>query len=396
MNIRDCSILHVITRLDRGGSADVVLDLARMLKEDGFRVGIAVGKTVDPQEDIDAYSARYGIPVFSVPSLVREISPAKDIAAVCEVRLVIRRFGPDIVHTHTSKAGIVGRIAARLTGRPRIVHTPHGHVFYGYFDPFTTRAFILAERLAAYITDRIVTLTGAGRDDHLHFGIGTPDKYRVIPSGIDIGRFKGGDGSCVRAEIGSGSAPVIGWAGRLVPVKDCKTFLRAMAIVLKDHPDVYVVVAGDGEERESLVRLAEELGISVRVRFIGDRRDMPSVLASFDVFVLSSVNEGFGRVIIEAMAAGAPVVSTAVGGTPEVIDDGVNGMLVPPGDPVKLAAAVRRVLVEPGLADRLRIQSRLTMDRYTTRFMVDAYEEIYRDLLGRRGSQCGSGGAGGR
>ncbi len=396
MKIPDCSILHVITRLDRGGSADVVLELARLLAADGVRVGIAVGKTVDPQEDIEAYSARYGIPVFRVPGLVREISPVDDIAALFAVRSIIRRFRPDIVHTHTSKAGIIGRFAARLAGRPGIVHTPHGHIFYGYFNPWTTRAFILAERLAARITDRIVTLTGAGRDDHLRFGIGNPGMYRVIPSGIDMGRYEGKDGSGVRAEIGCGSGPVVGWAGRLVPVKDCGTFLRAMVLVLAERPDACAVVAGDGEERDGLVRFAEELGISARVRFLGDRRDMPSVFASFDVFVLSSVNEGFGRVIIEAMAAGAPVVSTAVGGTPEVIDDGVTGLLVPPGDPGKMAAAMLRVLGEPGLAERLRTQSRFGMVRYTTRFMVDAYEDIYSDLLGRGDTLRNRDGASGR
>jgi glycosyltransferase involved in cell wall biosynthesis len=287
-------------------------------------------------------------------------------------------------------------LAARFAGGPGIVHTPHGHVFYGYFGPFTTRAFILAERIAALVTDRIVTLTDAGRKDHLHFGIGAPEKYRVIPSGIDIGRFEGKDGSGVRAEIGCGTGPVVGWAGRLVTVKDCGTFLRAMALVLAKRPDAYVVIAGDGEEHDALVLLAEELGISARVRFLGDRRDMPHVLASFDVFVLSSVNEGFGRVIIEAMAAGAPVVSTAVGGTPEVIDDGVTGLLVPPGDPGKMAEAVLRVLGEPGLAERLRDRARLGMVRFTTRFMVDAYEEIYRDLLGRRDAFGNRSGAGGR
>lgn len=376
------AVLHVITRLDRGGSAEVVLDLVRMLAADGYRVGIVTGLTEDPQEDLDTYSHRYGVPVFRAPRLLRRISPVNDLAVFFRIRSLIRRFRPDIVHTHTSKAGIIGRFAAWSAGVPRIVHTPHGHIFYGYFDSRVTRLFIIAERIAARVTDRIVTLTRKGLEDHLAVGIGEPGRFTVIPSGTGVARFTGADGSAVRAEIGCGSGTVVGWAGRLAPVKDCATFLRAAAVVAAKHPDLCVLVAGDGEERKHLLTLAEELGIGRNVRFIGDRRDMPQVLAAMDVFVLSSRNEGFGRVIVEAMAAGTPVVSTAVGGVIEVIEDGVSGVLVPPGNPGRMAGAVLALLADPPARARFRENGLERAKRFDTRVMVDAYERLYTEVLG--------------
>jgi glycosyltransferase involved in cell wall biosynthesis len=375
------SVLHVITRLDRGGSAEVALDLVRMLAGDGYRTGIVVGRTVDPQEDVDEYSRRYGVPVFRVPALVREVSPLRDLAALGRIRSIVREFRPDIVHTHTSKAGILGRCAVRLAGVKRIVHTPHGHIFYGYFSPSATRVFIAAERFAARFTSRIVTLTRAGLDDHLAAGIGKREQFAVIPSGTNVERFERADGSAVRAGL-CVSAPVMGFAGRLVPIKDCDTFLRAAAIVCGTHPETRVIVAGDGGERERLESLAGVLGIARNVRFLGDRRDIPEVLAAMDVFVLSSRNEGFGRVIVEAMAAGVPVVSTAVGGTGEVIEDGVSGMLVPPGDPERMADAVLGLLDDPARRARFIEHGRARAKRFDTRSMVDAYELLYAELLG--------------
>jgi glycosyltransferase involved in cell wall biosynthesis len=376
------SVLHVITRLDRGGSADVALDLVRMLAADGYRVGIVTGLTADPQEDIDAFSLRYGIPVYRVPRLLRRISPLNDLLALCRIWLIIRRFRPDIVHTHTSKAGILGRFAAWSAGVRRIVHTPHGHIFYGYFSPGVARVFIAAERIAARITDRIVTLTRKGLEDHLAVRIGERDQFAVIPSGTDVGRFSCEDGGAVRAELGCGTRMVVGWAGRLAPVKDCATFLRAAATVISQHPDVCVLVAGDGEEREYLRSLAGELGIAANVCFLGDRRDMPRILAAMDVFVLSSLNEGFGRVIVEAMAAGTPVVSTEVGGTSEVIEDGVSGMLIPPGDPGRMADAVLSLLDNHEARARLRGNGLERAKFFDTRRMVDTYEQLYHELLG--------------
>jgi glycosyltransferase involved in cell wall biosynthesis len=381
-DLQGISILHVITRLDRGGSSGVVLDLARRLRRRGARVGIAVGPTNDPQEDLENFAHETGVVFIPIPHLKRPVSLFSDWLAYKELKSYIRLFRPHIVHTHTSKAGILGRFAARAAGVGRIVHTPHGHIFYGYFGPLTTRLFIRAERLAAGITGRVVTLTRKGRDDHLQVGIGRPEQYRIIPSGIDVERYISADRSKVRKEIGCGDSRTVGWAGRLTPIKNCAAFLHAAAEISRREPGVRFLVAGDGEERDMLHQLARSLGLGGKVVFLGDRRDMPEVLAAMDVFVLSSRNEGFGRVIVEAMASGAPVVSTNVGGAAEVLGEGKAGLLVPSDAPGELAAAVMQILGDKALYDRLRDSGRKRAADFDIRVTVDAYEKVYLELLG--------------
>lgn len=378
-----CAILHIITRLDRGGSAGVVLDLARLQREHGARVGIVTGPSTDPQEDIELYAARSGVDVLLSPHLVREVAPGKDLPGFFELRRIIRRFRPDVVHTHTSKAGILGRFAACTAGVRPIVHTPHGHIFYGYFGPLATRAFIGAERAAARISSRIVTLTDSGRKDHLRKGIGRPEQYRVIPSGIDVRRFASADRNRIREENGWGDALIVGWAGRLAPVKDCAAFLRAAARVLPLHRNVRFLVAGDGEERAVLEDYARASGLEGRIGFLGDRRDMPEFMAALDMYVLSSRNEGFGRVLVEAMAAGVPVVSTDVGGAAEVLGGGEYGMLVSPGDPDMMADAMLRLINDGELRGQFRERGRVRAAEYDIRKTTEAYESLYLEILDR-------------
>ncbi|MHB9027334.1 MAG: GT4 family glycosyltransferase PelF [Candidatus Latescibacterota bacterium] len=376
------SILHVITRLDRGGSSGVVLDLAQSFRARGARVGIAVGPTNEPQEDLETFARETGVVFIPISHLVRKVSPFSDICALHELKSYIRLFRPVIVHTHTSKAGILGRLAARAAGVRRIVHTPHGHIFYGYFGPLKTRLFIQAERLAAAVTGRIVTLTRKGMSDHLNMGIGRPEQYRIIPSGIDVARYMSADRSIVREETGCGASRVVGWAGRLTPVKNCAAFLHAAAEISRREPDTRFLIAGDGEERDMLHGLARSLGLGQKVTFLGDRRDMPEVLAAMDVFVLSSRNEGFGRVLVEAMASGAPVVSTDVGGAAEVLGEGNAGLLVTSGEPGELASAVIQILGDDALHDHLRAAGRRRAADFDIRVTVDAYEKVYLELLG--------------
>lgn len=375
------SILHIITRLDRGGSAEIVLDLARILRDRGARVDIGVGVTDDPQEDLAAYAARTGVGLHHIPGLVRNISPLKDLTAFWNTFSLIRRLKPDIVHTHTSKAGIIGRFAARLAGVSRIVHTPHGHIFYGYYGAFVTAVFVLLERLAALVSRKITILTEQGLRDHVAKKIGPESLFTVIPSGVDIEHYSSGDGMKIRRELGCGDTPLVGWAGRLAPVKDCCTFIRAAALVHADFPEVTFVVAGNGEEFLMLKGLRDKAGLHDCLVFLGDRTDIPDIMASLDVFVLSSVNEGFGRVLVEAMAAGAAVVSTGVGGTVDVVEDNVSGILVPPSDPQSLADAVGMLLGNRNLRERLIASGRERAKHYDIRITVNSFEAVYEELL---------------
>lgn len=375
------SILHIITRLDRGGSADVVLELAAALKSHGYRVGIVYGHTVDSRENPADYAVRTGVEMYSLETLMRPVSPLNDLSAVISLVGIIRRFKPDIVHTHTSKAGIIGRFAAKIAHVHRIVHTPHGHIFYGYFGAFTTAVFVVIERLAALITDRITVLTEGGATDHLDRGIGKRTQFLVIPSSVDIGRFSSGDRQKIRNELSWGERPVVGWAGRLVPIKDCATFIRAAAQIHAAFPDAGFIIAGDGEERKALEQIRDETGLYDHLVFLGERADIPDIMAAMDVFVLSSVNEGFGRVIVEAMAAGTAVVSTDVGGTSDVVEDGVSGILVPPSDHNAIAGAVSVLLDNAEMRNRLIENGKLRARRYDTSCVIRQFEELYGALL---------------
>ena len=374
------SILHIITRLDSGGSAEAVLELARILTEDGARVGLITGRTVDPQEDLNSFALKTGVQVFSVPQLVRNVSPVSDIIAFFRIRKLIRHFKPDIVHTHTSKAGIIGRFAAWSLRIRHIIHTPHGHIFYGYYNPLVTTFFTFMERIAAKVTAKITTLTESGRCDHIRLKIGPEHLFTVIPTGVKVKRFMEGNGSGVRIETGWQEMKIVGWVGRLVPIKDCITFIRAAALIRDRCENVRFLIVGDGEEREMLEQRVKALGLQEQCIFTGKRNDIPSVMAALDVFVLSSLNEGFGRVLIEAMAAGAVVVSTEVGGTKDVIEDGKSGILVPPSSPDRITDAVCRVLDDHELYGRLKKGGRERAQFFDVSSMAGKFEELYEDI----------------
>jgi len=375
------SILQIITRLDRGGSADVFISLAKQLAEDGVRGGIIVGRTIDPCENLDSFSDTTGIPVFKVPRLVRNVSPINDCTAFFQIRKIIHRFNPDIVHTHTSKAGIIGRLAAWTVGIRKIVHTPHGHIFYGYYNTILTRLFVLLERIVAKITSRITVLTRKGLEDHIQMKIGYEGLFTVVHSGVDVKCFMKGDGSSVRNETGWQDKFVIGWAGRLTPVKDCATFLDAAAIIRDCCEEARFIVAGDGEQRTMLQRRAHNLDLDGILVFLGNRTDMPSVMAAMDIFVLSSLNEGFGRVIVEAWASKTAIVSTRAGGTVDGIENSISGILVPPSKPNLIAEEVCKLLKNKELRDRLIRSGFERAQFFDTRLMVEKFENIYAKIL---------------
>ena len=362
--------------------------LTEGLKRDGYSVKLVTGRTLEPQEDIDEFSARIGVPVVRVEELRREVSPIDDLKALVKLRSLVAMERPHIVHTHSSKAGILGRIAARLAGCPVVVHSPHGHVFYGYFGKLRTWGVVLAERLAARMTDRIFTLTELGKRDHLRFGVGSPDKFVVVPCGIDLSKFSSPRRSReeVREEFGFSCEVVVGWVGRLVPIKGCEYFLRALKIVLRERSEVRGLVVGDGPLRKKLEELSEGLGISGRVVFSGAREDIPEVMHAIDLLVLTSLNEGLGRVLLEAMACGVPVVASRVGGVPEIVIHGETGLLVPPADPRRTAEAILEVLNDSEKAELFSRKGRKRARLFDVNRMIEKTEEVYRELLaGREG-----------
>lgn len=381
------SVAHIITRLDRGGSTDNTLLTVLGLSPSTYRVTLVSGLTTEPSPLLRRLMERTDVELLFVPTLLRALRPLKDMRAIFDLWLLFRRKRFDLVHTHSSKAGILGRWAAYLAGCKHLVHTPHGHVFEGYYGPALSRLFVAAERLTAKITDTIVTLTPKGIDDHLAWRIAPREKFTVIPSGVELEGFQPGGTPMSRASLGlpPGAGTVVGSAGRLEPVKGFDLLVEASALVLKKMPDVWFVVAGDGEEREALKEQALRLGVSERWRFLGWRESLGEVYNAFDLSVLPSRMEGMGRTAVEAMACGLPVVATGVGGLPWVVEDGVTGIIVPPEEPRALADAIVRLLDDEGARKEMGAAgARRAQQLFSLQVMVEGLERLYGRLLDDR------------
>lgn len=375
-------VLHVITRMDVGGSSDDTLLLATRLARPEFDSHLISGPTTEPVPGLTDCLARAGVPWSHAPTLQRRLSLRRDLLALRDLRDRIRHIRPDIVHTHSSKAGFVGRLAARMAGVSRILYTPHGHVFHSYYGSPLTRLFIALERFAARFTERIIVLTNAEAEQHIAVGVGTRGQFIIIPSGVDLAavRAEARGAARVRCELGlSGDTPIIGSVARLVPVKGLRYLVEAMPAILRRCPAAHLVLAGDGDERPMLARLGREHGIADRVHLLGFRPDAAAVTAALNAFVLPSLNEGQGRVLVTAMALGVPIVATKVGGVPEVVEDGRQGLLVPSADPQALAEAVAALLTQPEYAAVLGASGRSRAPLFSVEVMLDRHACLYRD-----------------
>jgi glycosyltransferase involved in cell wall biosynthesis len=386
-------LLRVITRLNVGGPALHTTLLTERLDPEHYDSVLAAGLTSAEEGDYLALRGRPADRLVRVPTLRREVSPTADAAALVELVQLMRRIRPHVVHTHTAKAGVLGRLAARLTYVPVVLHTYHGHVFEGYFSPSWTRLFLSVERAVARVTDCLLAVSGAARRDLLALGVGRPDQFRVIPLGLDLERFLASDAlpGQLRAELGLPlEAPLVGIVARLVHIKAHEVFFRAAARVAREVPGSQFVVVGDGERRAELETLSVQYGLAGRAHFLGWRQDLDRVYADLDVVVLTSRNEGSPVTLIEAMAAGRPVVATDVGGVAEVVEDGVTGHLAPSGDAEAVAVAVVDLLSDQkrgqimGQAGRERVIS-----QFTTKRLLADLDAIYGGLLRAKGIHVG-------
>src|SRR5581483_52089 len=379
-------VLRVIARLNVGGPALHVSYLTEGLDEIGYETKLVAGR-VSPGEGSMEWSARErGIEPVYIPSLQREISPVVDAVAVAKVVRLIREFRPHVLHTHTAKAGAVGRTAALLAGSARpqaVVHTFHGHVLRGYFGSAKTAAFRRLEQGLARSTDALIAVSPEVRDDLVRLGIAPAAKIEVIRLGLDLdARTAAPDGAreTVRDELGiPADAFVVGWLGRMTEIKRVDALLRAFAAA---PGDAHLLLVGDGPLRPQLEGLARELGLGPRAHFAGFRNDVGSIYAASDVVALTSANEGTPVTVIEALAAGRPGVSTDVGGVSDVVADGTTGFLVPPGDVDAVADRLARIAESPEVRARMSESARASVvDRYSVPRLVRDVDELYRRLL---------------
>lgn len=329
-----------------------------------------------------------GVRFLTLPMLVRRIHPVFDLMVFFQLMFLIRRKKFHIVHTHTSKAGIIGRWAAFFAGTPVIIHTPHGHVFTGYFGEWKTRLFVFLERASAVVSDSIITLTDKCMEEHICFGIAKRAKFRTIHSGVPLDRFLRHNPQAVKEIKRVHGIPedalIVGSAGRLVPVKGYEDFLQAAALVKKAEPRAFFVIMGEGPLRKDLSDLARKLNLSGSLLLPGWRDELPDWLRAMDVFLLTSLNEGMGRVLVEAMACGLPIVATEVGGVPSVVDDGINGFLVPPRAPEIMAQSVLKLLADPGLRNSLGENGKKKAGEFSLESMVDKIDKLYSEWIERK------------
>jgi glycosyltransferase involved in cell wall biosynthesis len=383
------TVLRVITRLNIGGPAIHAILLSRYLQNDRFRSVLVSGKESATEGNLLDLAAREGVAPILVEELGRELSPFNDLATVRRLVALMRRERPQIVHTHMAKAGTTARLAARLAGVPIVVHTYHGHVFHSYFSPLKTRLFLSIERALGAVTDRIVAVGEKQRQELVQLRLAPPSKIIAIPLGLPLEPMLEAEQERgrLRAELGfDASCPLVGIVARLVPIKAHEVFLAAAARISQELPSARFLIVGDGERRAELEALTISLGLAERVRFLGWRRDMRSIYADLDVVALCSRNEGSPVAIIEAMAAGRPVVSTDVGGVGEVITDGESGFLVPAGDCEALSRAILLVLSEPERGRRMGNAARAAVyPRYSVGRLVSDLERLYLDLARQKG-----------
>lgn len=368
-------VAQLVTTLARGGAQATVLGSSR-LRAEGIDVTVLAG-TDDPGEGTHWADVRSeGIKVVAVPCLRRSVDPSTDLRALWWLVRWLRANRPDVVHTHSAKAGMLGRIAARIVGIPAI-HTVHGwtaaSVQGGRFAEPRRRALVEVERRLARLCQALVVVTPFDAAEGLTCGIGSPAQYRIIRSGIDLADPREGHRrrNRIRSRLGLEDRFVVGAVGRLSDQKDLRTLVSGFARA--NLAEGELVVVGDGPRRLDLERQVQQLGLSDRVRFLGQRPDAAKLIGAFDVLVSTSLWEGLPRTIIEAMAAEVPVVATPVGGVAEVVHHGETGTLIPVSDPGAVAAALIDHASDPG-------GSRTSVERANEQVAAFAVERMRRDL----------------
>ena len=384
-------VLRVIARLNVGGPARQVALLSTGLQRNGYDTTVVYGD-VEPSEGSFEHLLDPSVRSLKLPDLGRRVRPLSDVRAFAQLVRAVFRERPDVIHTHTAKAGALGRAAAGLynatRGRARravVVHTFHGHVLEGYFRPAANVAIRTAERALGTLTDRIVAVAPGQRDDLVgRYHIAPASKVDVVRLGLDLSRLLTVDDASpdLRRELLiDPTALVVGYVGRLVPIKSVDTLLRAFARLSFD-PSPRLVIVGEGPERAALESLAADLGIAARVRFAGWRQDLEAVYRTFDITVVSSRNEGTPVALIEAMAAGRAVVAANVGGVPDVVTDESVGLLVEPGSVAALSGALEALGRDPAARRRLGAAARRSVaERYSVDRLIADLDHLYRTGL---------------
>jgi glycosyltransferase involved in cell wall biosynthesis len=385
-------VLHLITCLELGGAQENTLHTATHLDPDRFEALLVAG----PGGLLDERArALLGGSFHAAPSLVRPLRPHRDLFALASLISLLRRLKPHIVHTHSSKAGVLGRWAAAAAGVPVRVHSVHGFGFHAGRGSALRSGLLTAERLAYSCTTHWIVVSRANLEQGAGLRLLDPARATLIRSGIDLARFRSvpGGGREVRRQLGLGPAdPLVGAISCLKPQKAPLDLVEVAARVAREIPTAHFALAGDGELRREVERLILRRGLAGRFHLLGWRQDVPDLLAAFDLLLHTSRWEGLPRVFPEALASGRPVVATDVDGASEVIEEGVTGHLRPAGDVAGLASCVASLLRDPGRRARMGEEGRRRVGEFDIRDMVRRQEDLYNELATRAGLGAASPG----
>ncbi len=387
-------VVHIITKLELGGAQQNTLFTVAHLNRNEYDPVLIAGTEGLLVEDSKKLE---DVKVYLIPELVREINPLKDVIALIKIRNILRRLKADVqkkkmrddlfsilVHTHSSKAGILGRWAARLAGVKLIVHSVHGFSFHDY-QPSLVRAFyIIMERVTSFITARFITVSKANIEKGIATRIFTREKVVLIRSGIDIEEFQNVNCSKIkkRREMGvDEKKPLIAMIGCFKRQKDPLEFVKVAKVVSSEISEAQFIMVGDGILRPYIEELIEKLHMKEKIILLGWRRDIHEIMSSIDVLVLTSLWEGLPRIFPQAMASGIPVVATEVDGAPEAINDGINGFLLPPKDVKGIAEKIMYLIKHPEKASEMGAKGRKLVEEFDIWKMVAQQEELYKGLV---------------
>ncbi len=381
-------ILRIIARLNIGGPSIHVVNLTHYLSDDRFSSKLIIGKEAPHEGNMLHLAKEKGVEPIMLEALGRELHPLKDLSTLWKLYRIIRNERPDIVHTHTAKAGTLGRIAAKLAGVPIIIHTFHGHIFHSYFGKLKTRIFLLIEQVLALFTTKIIAISEKQKEELVALGVAPEKKFTVIPLGFELEKFvnvpRTGE---LRKTWGiAQDEKVIGIIGRLVPVKNHAALIPIMQDVLRTYgPKIKLAIIGKGELEGTLQEQFRAAGLERNVVFAGWHHELEKVYPELDIVVLTSLNEGTPVALIEAMACGVPVISTEIGGVADIVKDGEWGFLVPRGDHAAFADRIVTLLSDRPLCEQFVQKGRaFAFKTFSVTRLVSDIRALYDRLITAR------------
>lgn len=385
-------IMRIQSRISIGGPAIHTILLSSELDQSRFETILVGGRMEKDEKAHFDLIRKQGLDLRIIGSMGRKVSPWSDLVSLGKLFLLIRKEKPRIVHTHTAKAGALGRLAAWLNRVPVIIHTYHGHVFENYFNPLVTRIYVLIERMLARLSSRIIVISPCQyRDICQKYRIAPESKTEIIPLGFDLRKFTNARALNLRRKLGLGkNSFLVAIIGRFVPIKNHMFFLKAAEKIAGSVKDVYFIIAGDGEERAGIQSFIREKDLAGRIFLLGWQGRIERLYPDFNAVALTSLNEGTPVSLIEAMASGIPVVSTDAGGVRDIVRNNWNGFLVPRGDLDGFVNKIMLLYRSGKTRERFSQNGRkFVWKTFDKRLLLTRISRVYQDCLrnGRAGKE---------